>query len=1393
MPFYFWPTNIDIISALFAFFLLFGIVWYTWRHRGLPGAAPLISLMVAGGIWVVSFLLEMLSDSLESKLFWENTQFFCLSIIALLYFAFIIIFTGRHKVMTSKYWLLLSIEPVLSQIIIWTNNLHHWFRISAQIETFGLSFPGVLLNHYGWWFWFNAVYLLAFFLLDLVLLFISYFQTPHWSRNKLWFLILGVFIPWLANITTVPIWAVNQQNYLMIVSVAISLLIMAWGLLRTRILDILPIAREAILDQMSEAVIVIDSLGRVVELNQTARRHPSVKPGLWVGNSLTKLIPELSEIQFGDQFTTTFEKEVCLQADGKKLNFDLHISPLYDENKVVAGWLAIFHDISRQKNEELRLREAEGLTHKALNESRRHTEELSILRKINESLNQATTLRAALIPALKAILEISNGEQIWLLLLEKGTTSHRLIKYSPEDPSSPLQFTNGLPNKNPCIHELLNGKIVKPMNFARCNCSQDSNQLHPKHKQHFSFLLQSGKEPLGLINIVIKNNASLDVDSIHLIETLSDSLGVAIERVRLFKSEHNQRRLAETIQDIGATLTASLDLNDVLDLLLQEISRLVPYDAGNVMLFDQDQARITRSKGYEILGEQVSEAIAKLSFSTQTTSNIRRIISTKKVYIIEDTHLEKDWLPTIGSSHFHSWMGAPVIVNGQVKAIFALDKAEPGFFTQNHADQMNSFCSEAALAIQNAFLYKAGLKRIKELESLQATLNDITSELDLNQLLNDIIERSVSLLDSTIGILGLYDRVSQEFKIVVSVNAISNLTGSVIPMGKGVMGQVALTRKPVVIDDYSTWEDRIDEYTTDFPHAVLQVPLLAGEELLGVIGVGNSDAQKTYNEEDIRLLTMFAQQATVAIHNAQLYTDAKQRAEESETLRKAGSIVASTLQQKQVLRLILEQLTAVVPCDSATILLFKKGALEIVDGQGFKDRSPLLGLRIPLTKDQPGASVFTEKKSLIIGDIPQEFPSFNKAAKLHVQSWIGVPLIFQGRSIGILSLDSMKKNNFNQNHARLANAFANQVAIALENVRLYEEAILSAKRLATLYRMSQKISVNLHVEEVYRAIHKATVDLMASDTFILSVYDNEKQMIKDVYFVDHGIPQTLAIRPLGQGLFSRAILEKKTIMYNRFDEALAKKTQAILLGDEKDDSLVKSLIIVPLRIGKEIKRILSTQSYTADAYTDQDTEALELLAAHAAIALENAQLFSEIQELAITDPLTKIFNRRHFFDMAEQDFDRSKRYHRPMSMIMMDIDHFKRVNDTYGHGVGDQVLQKIAAIYNHTLREVDIFARYGGEEFVVLLPETTATEAQLIAERLRQLIARTPIEITNQTLSLTISFGVVELDADCRNIEELIDRSDQALYQSKHNGRNRVSVWSPSLQSTPTNNLHPHS
>lgn len=175
---------------------------------------------------------------------------------------------------------------------------------------------------------------------------------------------------------------------------------------------------------------------------------------------------------------------------------------------------------------------------------------------------------------------------------------------------------------------------------------------------------------------------------------------------------------------------------------------------------------------------------------------------------------------------------------------------------------------------------------------------------------------------------------------------------------------------------------------------------------------------------------------------------------------------------------------------------------------------------------------------------------------------------------------------------------------------------------------------------------------------------------------------------------------------------------------------------------------------------------------------ELKRMEEELLRLTRLDPLTQLFNRRYFFTLAEQEYQRFRRYHHPMAVCMIDIDHFKSVNDRYGHLIGDAVLCAVAETLRDNLRQVDILARYGGEEFVILWPETDLQTARASAERLRTAVAGCRIETPGGPVSVTLSLGVVSID-DGRSmtLEQLLDAADRMLYRAKQMGRNRVELW----------------
>ena len=1447
-------------------------------------------------LWGILFLIEVFVEPITSKLFFKNLQYIPMTAVPALF----VLFTVEALPLRVRKELLglLAIDPILINIVVWTDPLTHWFRQGVSLQVIESSHT-ILASSYAWGFWVHILYVELVCLACLIIWGKAFFTFPRWNRGLPGTMFFGTLIPWAATLLTVPKWLDHSTDLVFLVAMIVSLVLLSIGILQHRVLDVLPIAQDALSAQMLDAVLVIDLQGRIASCNTAARMLPGLENIDPVGVALSTLGSGWQLVEDVCNQPTNCKKIISLGSEPAVLIYDVRFSVLADRSHPSVGMLLLFREITQEVNaarhhieteeryraifenandailledgseniievnqkacqltgyscEELckmrttdlqpeehrnnpRLqsyespssepcsaveidllhkdgtripveltltpflagdrqlflsivrdirerKQAEMTTRNALEDAKARVNELAMLRQLVESFNQAADIPSAVRNGLKAIHQVTGIDPLWAFLDDPDSDQVSVMVYdSAKEDLLPLIRYSAPQGTAKCLSALHSENVTWPSRFEDCGCSAHFTEKGYPVNSHWSLLLGVEKKAFGLINVVVSENGVEGRETkFHLVQTICNSLSITIERLRLFDQERIRRERAETLQNIGATLSAVLGFEDVLDLLLTQLQRLVSYDAGNVMVIEGTRVRILRHRGYEKFDPAVAQKIATLQFDIHLTENLRTVREKRQSMIIGDTSLEKNWIPTDPSIPFRAWLGGPVIIQDQVAYLFSLENIHPNSFTNEDAERLTAFTVRAALSIQNSKLFEAEKKRGRELQELQATLRDISSELDLNQLLKKIVDRAIALTGASIGELGLYDRRTEELEIVVSTNLDKDYTGNRIKLGEGVMGRVAKDLQPFIISNYKIWDQQLMEYSGLRPQTGLAVPMLAGGDLIGVLGVGDYNTSRKFGEEDIRLLELFAQQATVAIRNARLYKDARRRAEEAETLRQAGSVIVSTLHQEESLDRILEQLASVVPYDSASVALLREGELEIVGGHGFKNPQEIMGMRFELNRDHPGSVVFMDRKSMILKDAPSQFTEFH-TIPVPIHSWLGVPLIFKEKTIGILSLDAQKPDQFTEEHAHLVQAFADQVSISLENARLYEQAVKTATRQEIIYRLTQEINANLREDQVCTAIHRATSSLMPTECFVISMLDERAHEIMDLYLVDRGAPQPLNRRPASQGLFAKVIADGKARKFDTFDQQLIVKTGAILLGEEIDDTITQSILCVPLKLGNKVKGVLSAQSYQPNQYSQEDLETLELLAANGMIALENSRLFGEVQQLAITDPLTQVFNRRRFYDLTELEFERSQRYGRPLSVIMLDIDHFKKVNDNFGHLVGDQVLQRLAEICSSNLRQIDLLARYGGEEFVILLPETNAAEANISAERLRHEVAREPFSTMRGLISITISLGVVELDSTCKSTEELLDRSDQALYHSKHTGRNRTTIWSPAF------------
>jgi diguanylate cyclase (GGDEF)-like protein len=265
------------------------------------------------------------------------------------------------------------------------------------------------------------------------------------------------------------------------------------------------------------------------------------------------------------------------------------------------------------------------------------------------------------------------------------------------------------------------------------------------------------------------------------------------------------------------------------------------------------------------------------------------------------------------------------------------------------------------------------------------------------------------------------------------------------------------------------------------------------------------------------------------------------------------------------------------------------------------------------------------------------------------------------------------------------------------------------------------------------------------------------------------LPQGAAL-PVGTGMGMRALELGKTVVENE-----VAFVPHYLAGFVE----TRSEMCVPLIFFGEKLGVLMLESASPNNFTQEDVPPLESVADICAGAIQNAHYFEKAQQLAYIDGLTGIYNRRYFEMQIATEIERASRYDGRLAIIMIDIDHFKRLNDEFGHLLGDEVLRQVSEVFGQQLRKVDVVCRYGGEEFCILVPQTSGGNAMEVAEKLRRMVET--YRFPGVPVKVSISAGVAEFPTHGRSRDELVAAADAALYASKEAGRNRVSPASAAV------------
>jgi len=349
-------------------------------------------------------------------------------------------------------------------------------------------------------------------------------------------------------------------------------------------------------------------------------------------------------------------------------------------------------------------------------------------------------------------------------------------------------------------------------------------------------------------------------------------------------------------------------------------------------------------------------------------------------------------------------------------------------------------------------------------------------------------------------------------------------------------------------------------------------------------------------------------------------------------------------------------------------------------------------------------------------------------------------------------------------------------AVELANLRL--EARLN--ELTLLHDVTRSLTSTLELDELFRRLAELIGATRTFESFaILQVDEEQASLVVRTTFGFLPALDPSGIRLPSTDETCRQVVQSREHAITRAIPMDRSKLEG--LGWVPRDGV---LLTVAMKHKDRVEGLLVFSRPESDPFTAGDVDLLRNIAGQAALAISNARLFEQTVKLSLTDPLTGLHNRRHFFAKLDLEVMRARRYKTPLSVAMIDIDHFKNLNDTCGHATGDVVLQEMANLLQANVRRVDTVARFGGEEICVILPNVPRSEANVAAEKLRRLVERAtfPGGETQPEGRITVSVGHASFPDDAGDVDGLLEAADLALYASKREGRNRSTAFAPALR-----------
>jgi diguanylate cyclase (GGDEF)-like protein len=556
----------------------------------------------------------------------------------------------------------------------------------------------------------------------------------------------------------------------------------------------------------------------------------------------------------------------------------------------------------------------------------------------------------------------------------------------------------------------------------------------------------------------------------------------------------------------------------------------------------------------------------------------------------------------------------------------------------------------------------------------------------------------------------------------------------------------------------------------------MSVPLVVEGAVIGCFTLIEKREVRHFTDEDREFVRLLALPAAVAVQNARLYRRQEDQERQLASLLDSSRALTSAVVLEDILNVVCREAASALDTEEAVIYEYVAGR-EVFVFRAIHQAEPTEEALAQVGAEYDVDTRPGDRQMLYSGNIVEDRvsdPSLDAYVRDSMTEWgertcLNVPMLFEGAPVGeLILIESARERHFSPDETELARALSEQAAVAIVHARRFREQEEQNRRLLALLETSRSLAASLDPDTVLSDTRAALSELFAAPLDGVAVV----------------LPEETGIAEEGDDGLRRAAVVGHDPVQETTDDGVR--------------------LVAPLVAGDAVEGCVELAVPGRGLFGEEDVELVRVLAGQATAALTNARLYREIQEQAITDGLTGLFNHRYFYERLAQEFARAQRYGLPLSLLMLDIDDFKVFNDSHGHPAGDLVLREVGRVLATQIRrDVDVAARYGGEEFAVLLPNTARNGAQVVGgriarevaaldgpasvppasgdaarevgERLRMAIAAKPLSGAEDS-SVTVSVGVAS-HPSAADPGELVRMADKALYLAKRMGKDRVEVF----------------